>query len=54
MQNIENMDTNEIYDEIQIHEGSDDMGLGGTAASRSGGNAGTKIACCIIGRDAVP
>nr|AJW76277.1 CuZn superoxide dismutase [Pinctada imbricata] len=37
-----------------IHEGSDDMGLGGTKASLSGGNAGTRIACCTIALSAKP
>lgn len=34
----------------QVHYGPDDMGLGGNAGSLKGGNAGIKVACCIIAR----
>ncbi|KAK3102061.1 hypothetical protein FSP39_008478, partial [Pinctada imbricata] len=34
---------------ITIHEGEDDMGLSGLPASIRGGNAGPKVACCVIG-----
>lgn len=33
---------------IAIHEGPDDLGMGGDAGSLKGGNAGPKVACCII------
>lgn len=35
---------------IAVHYGPDDMGLGGNAGSIKGGNAGPKVACCIIAR----
>lgn len=31
-----------------IHEGVDDLGLGGTEGSLTTGNAGARLACCII------
>eukprot|EP00091_Calanus_sinicus_P012787 TRINITY_DN28588_c0_g1_i1.p1 TRINITY_DN28588_c0_g1~~TRINITY_DN28588_c0_g1_i1.p1 ORF type:complete len:197 (+),score=25.13 TRINITY_DN28588_c0_g1_i1:81-671(+) len=33
---------------IVIHEGTDDLGLGGDAGSLATGNAGARAACCII------
>ncbi|XP_071175767.1 uncharacterized protein [Mytilus edulis] len=33
---------------IAIHEGPDDLGMGGDAGSLKGGNAGPKVACCVI------
>ncbi|XP_063436047.1 uncharacterized protein LOC134717350 [Mytilus trossulus] len=33
---------------IVIHEGPDDLGMGGDAGSLKGGNAGPKVACCVI------
>ena len=35
---------------IAVHFGPDDMGLGGNNGSLQGGNAGPKVACCIIAR----
>ena len=35
---------------IVIHEGIDDLGLGGNAESLKTGNAGTRMACSIIGK----
>lgn len=34
---------------VVIHEGRDDLGLGGDAGSLKHGNAGKRLACCIIG-----
>jgi hypothetical protein len=33
---------------FKIHHGPDDLGLGGDAGSLSGGNAGSRVACCVI------
>ncbi|XP_045163883.2 superoxide dismutase [Cu-Zn]-like [Mercenaria mercenaria] len=35
---------------IVLHEGEDDLGRGGNPGSTASGNAGARIACCIIGR----
>ena len=32
-----------------VHAGEDDLGLGGDSGSRASGNAGARVACCIIG-----
>lgn len=34
---------------LVLHAGEDDLGDGGDAGSRANGNAGPRIACCIIG-----
>uniref|UniRef100_A0A3G9CM21 Superoxide dismutase [Cu-Zn] n=1 Tax=Laqueus rubellus TaxID=93892 RepID=A0A3G9CM21_LAQRU len=34
---------------IVIHAGKDDLGTGGDAGSRASGNAGARLACCVIG-----
>uniref|UniRef100_A0A1A7X8J6 Superoxide dismutase [Cu-Zn] n=1 Tax=Iconisemion striatum TaxID=60296 RepID=A0A1A7X8J6_9TELE len=34
---------------VVVHEGSDDLGLGGDTGSLLHGNAGRRLACCIIG-----
>ncbi|XP_077999730.1 uncharacterized protein LOC144452504 [Glandiceps talaboti] len=34
---------------IVVHELRDDLGLGGNEGSRTTGNAGARMACCIIG-----
>lgn len=34
---------------VVIHEKEDDMGLGGDAGSLLHGNAGARLACCVIG-----
>ena len=34
---------------IVIHAGRDDLGLGGNAGSLATGNAGSRLACCVIG-----
>ena len=33
---------------LQIHQKADDLGLGGNAGSVASGNAGPRIACCVI------
>ena len=33
---------------LQIHRDEDDLGLGGVPASVTTGNAGPRIACCVI------
>jgi len=33
---------------IVVHAGEDDLGLGGDAGSLVTGNAGSRVACCII------
>lgn len=37
-----------LFHVFQIHEGPDDLGMGGDAGSLKGGNAGPKVACCVI------
>ncbi|XP_054750462.2 superoxide dismutase [Cu-Zn]-like [Lytechinus pictus] len=32
-----------------LHAGEDDLGTGGDAGSRATGNAGSRLACCVIG-----
>ena len=39
---------------IVLHAHSDDLGRGGDAGSRANGNAGPRIACCVIGLTAPP
>ncbi|XP_077157625.1 extracellular superoxide dismutase [Cu-Zn] [Paroedura picta] len=34
---------------VVIHEGTDDMGKGGDSGSLQHGNAGKRLACCVIG-----
>ena len=34
---------------IVLHEKADDLGLGGNKSSLANGNAGARIACCVIG-----
>ncbi|KAA0722169.1 Extracellular superoxide dismutase [Cu-Zn] [Triplophysa tibetana] len=34
---------------VVIHEGKDDLGRGGNAESLLNGNAGRRLACCVIG-----
>ena len=34
---------------LVLHAGEDDLGRGGDAGSRANGNAGARIACCVIG-----
>ena len=34
---------------IVVHAGRDDLGLGGNAGSLASGNAGSRVACCVIG-----
>lgn len=34
---------------VVIHQGRDDLGRGGDAGSRLHGNAGPRLACCVIG-----
>lgn len=34
---------------VVVHEGEDDLGLGGNAASLANGNAGRRLACCVVG-----
>ncbi|XP_077864012.1 uncharacterized protein LOC100367813 [Saccoglossus kowalevskii] len=33
-----------------VHEGEDDLGKGGDEGSRTTGNAGKRMACCVVGR----
>lgn len=33
-----------------MHAGADDLGRGGDAGSIASGNAGSRVACCVIGR----
>lgn len=33
---------------LVVHAREDDMGKGGNAGSRGSGNAGGRVACCII------
>ncbi|XP_071087630.1 uncharacterized protein [Haliotis cracherodii] len=35
---------------IVIHAGTDDLGKGGNPSSKVNGNAGARLACCVIGR----
>ncbi|XP_070545186.1 uncharacterized protein [Ptychodera flava] len=37
-----------------IHEGVDDLGLGGDEGSLTTGNAGARMACCVIGVNSSP
>ena len=37
-----------IFLYTQVHEGTDDLGLGGDDGSRLTGNAGKRPACCVI------
>ena len=37
---------------IVLHEKADDLGLGGNKSSLANGNAGARIACCVIGLSA--
>lgn len=34
---------------IVVHKSRDDLGLGGNAGSLATGNAGSRLACCVIG-----
>lgn len=34
---------------VVVHAGEDDLGLGGNAASVQNGNAGRRLACCVVG-----
>ena len=34
---------------IVVHGGEDDLGLGHNASSLKSGNAGPRVACCVIG-----
>uniref|UniRef100_K9IWW1 Superoxide dismutase [Cu-Zn] n=1 Tax=Desmodus rotundus TaxID=9430 RepID=K9IWW1_DESRO len=34
---------------VVVHEGEDDLGRGGNAASLENGNAGRRLACCVVG-----
>ena len=49
--------THSYYHEVlvavspQIHQKEDDLGLGGNAGSRTTGNAGSRLGCCIIRAD---
>ncbi len=40
--------TFERYFVFQIHEQADDLGQGGNSGSLASGNAGARIACCVI------
>ena len=39
---------------LVLHAGEDDLGRGGDAGSRANGNAGARIACCVIGLTRAP
>jgi Cu-Zn family superoxide dismutase len=39
---------------LVLHAGEDDLGLGGDAGSLANGNAGARVACCVIGIDQAP
>lgn len=41
--------TSAIGRAVVVHEGQDDLGLGGDAGSLLHGNAGSRLSCCIIG-----
>ena len=41
-------DTNVLLKAIVVHEGQDDLGLGGDAGSTATGNAGARLGCCVI------
>ena len=41
-------DTNVLLKAIVVHEGQDDLGLGGDAGSSATGNAGARLGCCVI------
>ncbi|XP_048219837.1 extracellular superoxide dismutase [Cu-Zn] [Perognathus longimembris pacificus] len=34
---------------VVVHAGEDDLGRGGNQASRENGNAGRRLACCVVG-----
>ena len=34
---------------IVVHQGTDDLGLGGSPGSKTTGNAGARVACGVIG-----
>lgn len=37
-----------VYNFFKLHAGEDDLGQGGDAGSLASGNAGPRLACCII------
>ena len=39
---------------IVVHGGEDDLGDGGDEGSKANGNAGPRVACCVIGIDEKP
>ena len=41
-------DTNVLLKAIVVHEGQDDLGLGGDDGSTATGNAGARLGCCVI------